>query len=168
MKSGTPIGIRFIMLFMILIVIGFQLSCTSSHPEKKLVISAVEQFLKALEIRDADLARDILLPEGVIFSVREEAGEKTIRFTPHLEIIKSLTSSNENMLERIWKPNILIHKEIAIVWTKYDFHREGNFSHCGVDAFNLIKTAQGWKISGIIYTVEKEGCEESPLGPPGD
>lgn len=66
----------------------------------------------------------------------------------------------------MWDPKIMIHKEIAIVWTKYDFHREGKFSHCGVDAFNLIKAPGGWKISGIIYTVEKEGCEESPLGPP--
>jgi len=61
---------------------------------------------------------------------------------------------------------VLIHKEIAVVWTKYDFHREGKFSHCGVDAFNLIKTQEGWKISGIFYTVEKEGCEEGPLGSP--
>ncbi len=57
---------------------------------------------------------------------------------------------------KVWDPKILIHKEIAVVWTKYDFHREGKFSHCGVDAFNLIKTPEGWKISGIIYTVEKE------------
>jgi len=67
----------------------------------------------------------------------------------------------------MWDPNVLIHKEIAVVWAKYDFHREGKFSHCGVDAFNLVKTPEGWKISGIIYTVEKEGCGESPIGPPG-
>jgi hypothetical protein len=124
-------------------------------------------LLGAWEIRDADLAQDILLPEGVVFSVRHEDGEKSIRATTHVQIMKSFASSTEKMLERMWEPKVLIHKEIAVVWTKYDFHREGKFSHCGVDAFNLIKTPQGWKIAGIIYTVEKEGCEESPLGPPG-
>lgn len=146
--------------------IGIQLSWTFPHSEEQSVIAAVEQFFKALETRDADLARNILLPEGVVYSVRDEGGGKTIRATTHQQIIESFSSSSEKMLERMWDPKVLIHKEIAVVWTKYDFHREGKFSHCGVDAFNLIKTPDGWKISGIFYTVEKEGCEESPLGPP--
>lgn len=157
----------YFILLMLVIMIGIPLSGTSSHSEEKAVIAAVEQFFKTVETRDADLARNILLPEGVVFSVREEGGEKKIRSTTHEQIIDSFASSTEKMLERMWDPKILIHKEIAVVWTKYDFHREGKFSHCGVDSFNLIKTPEGWKISGIIYTVEKEGCEESPLGPPG-
>ena len=48
----------------------------------------------------------------------------------------------------------------------YDFHRDGEFSHCGVDAFTLVRTESGWKISGGVYTVETEGCAPSPLGPP--
>jgi hypothetical protein len=151
---------------MVAVVIGTQFSWNSPHSEKNAVVAAVEQFFKALENRDVDLARNILLPEGVIFSVRDEGGQRKIRATTHKQIIDSFRASTERMLERMWEPKVLIHEEIAVVWTKYDFHREGKFSHCGVDAFNLIKTPEGWKISGIIYTVEKEGCEESPLGPP--
>jgi hypothetical protein len=166
MKLRLIKGNRFFILLMIGIVIGTQLAWTSQNAEEKEVIAAVEQFFKALETRDADLARNILLSEGVVFSVRDEGGEKRIRATSHEQIINSFASSTEKMLERMWDPTILIHKEIAVVWTKYDFHRDGKFSHCGMDAFNLIKTPEGWMISGIIYTVEKEGCEESPLGPP--
>lgn len=157
---------NFFVFLIILIVIGIQLSWTYPHSEEQSVIAAVEQFFKALETRDAKLVRDILMPEGVVYSVRDEGGGKTIRATNHQQIIDSFASSTEKMLERIWDPKVLIHKEIAVVWAKYDFHREGKFSHCGVDAFNLIKTPEGWKISGIFYTVEKEGCRESPLGPP--
>jgi hypothetical protein len=32
-----------------------------------------------------------------------------------------------------------------------------------VDAFSLIKTSEGWKIDGFVYTVEPAGCPESPL-----
>ena len=166
MKLRLIKGNRFFILLMIGIVIGIQLSWTSQSPEENAVIVAVKQFFKALETRDADLARNILLPEGVVFSVREEGGKKKIRSTTNEQIIDSFASSTEKMLERMWNPKVLIHKKIAVVWTKYDFHRDGKFSHCGVDAFNLIKTPQGWKISGIFYTVEKEGCKKSPLGPP--
>jgi hypothetical protein len=33
-----------------------------------------------------------------------------------------------------------------------------------VDDFDLVKTGEGWKIGGGVYTVESE-CEASPLGP---
>jgi hypothetical protein len=38
--------------------------------------------------------------------------------------------------------------------------------HCGVDAFDLVETPEGWKIAGGVYTVEMEGCAPSPLGAP--
>ena len=53
-----------------------------------------------------------------------------------------------------------------MVWTRYDFYRDGRFSNCGIDSWHLIKTRDGWKISGGIYTVERKDCPESPLGPP--
>ena len=36
-----------------------------------------------------------------------------------------------------------------------------------VDAFDLVETPEGWKISGGVYTVDTEGCAPSPLGPAG-
>ena len=58
-----------------------------------------------------------------------------------------------------------MHGPIASVWTPYDFWVDGKFSHCGIDIFDLVKTAEGWKISGLTYTVERTGCAPSPLGP---
>jgi hypothetical protein len=69
-------------------------------------------------------------------------------------------------LERMWDPEVRIQGAIAAVWTRYDFHRDGKFSHCGTDAFNLVKTAEGWKIASAMWTVERTGCVPSPLGPP--
>ena len=155
MSLQLIVGLRCLLFTLALSGIGLHVSCSFLNSERQSVIHAVELFLKALETRDSDLADDILLPEGVIFSVREESGKKTVRSTTHAQLIDSFAASDEKMLERIRNPKILIHKEIAIVWAKYDFFREDTFSHCGVDAFHLIKTPQGWKISGIIYTVEK-------------
>jgi len=51
------------------------------------------------------------------------------------------------------------------VWAPYDFWIDGKLSHCGTDAFDLIKTEDGWKIAGGVYTLESN-CATSPLGPP--
>jgi hypothetical protein len=54
---------------------------------------------------------------------------------------------------------------MAAVWTPYDLYVDGEFSHCGIDNFNLLKTDEGWKITGIVFSMEPENCSESPLGP---
>jgi hypothetical protein len=57
---------------------------------------------------------------------------------------------------------------LATVWAEYDFHFGTTFSHCGVDAVQLLRTAAGWKIVSIADTYETEGCARRtpPAGPP--
>ncbi len=45
----------------------------------------------------------------------------------------------------------MLHGRIAVVWTPYDFHNDGELSHCGIDALSLLMTDEGWKIAGVTY-----------------
>lgn len=149
---------------MLVLFIIFSTCDKGPSNEEKAIIAAIDQFFHAMTVKDTTEARNVLHPEGRFFSVRENG---TIRSQPHLAFIEGLASSQDVYLERMWEPKILIHERIAMVWAPYDFHRNGNFSHCGIDAFSLLKTTEGWKIAGIVYTVEPTGCKESPLRPPG-
>ncbi len=60
--------------------------------------------------------------------------------------------------ERISFETIRIDGPLAIVWTPYQFYFNGNFSHCGVNSFQLIRQKEGWKIQYLIDTRRKEGC----------
>ena len=51
-----------------------------------------------------------------------------------------------------------IRGRMAQLWSEYEFLRDGKFSHCGVDSVTLFKTAEGWKISAIAFTMETTGC----------
>jgi hypothetical protein len=51
---------------------------------------------------------------------------------------------------------------LATIWADYDFHFGQTFSHCGVDAVQLLKTAEGWKIVSLADTFVLEGCERHP------
>jgi len=61
---------------------------------------------------------------------------------------------------------VQVRGNLAQVWTEYDFHLDGKFTHCGIDAFTLVRVNGDWKIAGTSYTVEPTGCKPSPLGPP--
>jgi hypothetical protein len=60
--------------------------------------------------------------------------------------------------ERISFDVIKVDGPLAIVWTPYQFYYNGTFSHCGVNSFQMLRTAKGWKIQYIIDTRRKTGC----------
>ena len=147
-----------------LVFLTLFLTCTSPpSPEEKAVIATAERFFHALAAKDSAAARAVMMPDGRFFSVREDG---SIRSQTHLEFFDRIASETSDFLERMWEPTVLVHGPIAVLWTPYDFHRNGQFSHCGIDAFSFIKTNEGWKIAGTVYTVEPTGCKPSPLGPP--
>lgn len=148
------------LFFMILCV----LSCVKTPSEdEKAVSAAVTQFFHALANKDSAAARAVMMPEGRFYSVREDGSYRT---QTHAEFFQRIAEETSAFLERMWDPTILVNDRIAVLWAPYDFHRNGQFSHCGIDAFSLIKTTEGWKIVGTIYSIKREGCQESPLGPP--
>jgi hypothetical protein len=129
------------------------------------VIAAVQGFFDSMARRDAALAARVFMPAARLYAVTE-GPTRTVRVSTVEEFISGLTTGTGALLERMWDPEVRVHGGIATLWTRYDFHRAGVFSHCGVDAFDLVKTADGWKIAGASYTIERTGCTPSPLGPP--
>ena len=139
-------------------------SSPPSATDRDAVLATVQKFFDTMTSRDVAEATRILLPEGRLFSVRDDRPEP--RAQALQTYLDGLGKRTETYRERMWEPDVRIHGAITTVWTRYDFWIDGKFSHCGVDAFDLVKTPEGWKIAGGVYTVERTGCPPSPLGPP--
>ena len=60
--------------------------------------------------------------------------------------------------ERIYDPEVRIDAGVAQVWAYYTFHRNGTFSHCGIDAFMLVKVGDAWKITQVADTRRTANC----------
>jgi len=152
---------------MIALIVSAALSATlMATPEERAVLAVVQRFFDTMAAKDVDGAQEVLVPEGRFFSIRTVDGKKVVRSSTNQEFLEGMKNSQEDWLERMWDPEVRIRSDIATVWTPYDFHRNGEFSHCGIDAFDLVKIEGTWKIAGGVYTVEREGCTPSPLGPP--
>jgi len=131
------------------------------------VIAAVQSLFDSMEKADAQLANKILMPDAHFFSAEERDGKATVRPSTGQSFIAGLSNPNRGKsLERMWDPEVRVQGSIAQVWTRYDFHHNGTFSHCGIDQFSLVKTDEGWRIVSAMWTVERTGCAPSPLGDP--
>ncbi len=129
------------------------------------VLAAVQAFFDGLA-GGPEALRATRLDDGSVTRLRERDGVVEWDILSFADMSDSLGASEARMLERMWDATVLVHGPLAQVWTPYDFYVNGEFSHCGVDSFTLVKTAEGWTVSGVAYTVEPSGCEPSPLGPP--
>jgi hypothetical protein len=135
--------------------------------EEEAVRHLAETFLGALSAADTASLSTLLAPDAMIYRVVEGEGGGTIGATTREAFLSGLGGDNRSLLERMWEPTVLIQGRVAMVWTPYDFHLNGQFSHCGIDVFNLLKDQGGWKVTSITYNVIREGCPPSPLGKPG-
>jgi len=133
--------------------------------DKAAVVATVQKFFDTMASRDVEAARTVLMAEGRLFAVREQDGQPAVRASSIEDYLKGLPGRKADYRERMWNPEVRVHGPVASVWTAYDFWVDGKFSHCGVDVFDLVKTPEGWKISGGAYTVERTGCAPSSLGP---
>jgi hypothetical protein len=132
--------------------------------EREDVLKVVQAFFDTMTARDVEGARKILQPQGRFHQTRIRDGKPEIRAFSNEEYFADLQSAKTRMQERMWNPEVRISGGIAAVWAPYDFWIDGKFSHCGIDAFDLIKTEDGWKLAGGVYTLESK-CDPSPLGP---
>ncbi len=109
-----------------------------------------EAIAKAFS-KDAIMQTVIAKPEG------SEVGSNSVE-----DFVKRIAAApaETQLDERILDYQIKVDGTMASAWTPYRFYANGNFSHCGVNSFQLVKMAEGWKIVYIIDTRRKEPCEE--------
>jgi hypothetical protein len=80
------------------------------------------------------------------------------------ELVKDFATSISKIAkgyadERIEFENIKIDGPLASVWTPYKFYYKGQFLHCGVDSYQLVRINGVWKIQYLIDTRRKQPCE---------
>jgi hypothetical protein len=138
---------------------------TQGNSDRESIMKTVQAFFDTMTAHDIEGARKVLQPQGRFHAMSMKDGKPDVRAFSNEEYFATLQErSKDKMQERIWNPDVRINGLTASVIAPYDFWINGKFSHCGVDTFDLIKTEEGWKIAGGVYTVESK-CAPSPLGP---
>lgn len=90
---------------------------------------------------------------------KTKAGTTVIRNLTADEFSKNF-SEKKVIKEDMYAPEVRVYGDFAMVWGRYVFFIEGKISHCGVNSFHLVRTAEGWKIGGIASTIDPGACTE--------
>lgn len=131
------------------------------------VKALLQQFFDGMRAADSAAVKGLFLPEARLQSAALNAqGQLNVQNADIDQFCSRLQSMPAGSLdERLGHTVILVDGPLATAWTAYTFYLNGQLSHCGVNAFQLVRHTAGWRILQITDTRRRQNCEPLPSEP---
>ncbi len=129
--------------------------------EKEAVKKVVETFFDGFHKQDSVIINSTVANKVVLQTTgRNKEGKTLFKNEKFKNFIKSITSIPDSIKfeEKLTSFSIQVDRTMANAWVGYEFWLNDNFSHCGINSFQLINFDGEWKIIYLIDTRGKAGC----------
>jgi Putative lumazine-binding len=147
---------------LLLALVGAQPAVAQLSTEESSALSTVQEMFKAMRTRDTALLRSLFEPGARLTGIRTRADGAAFVQVINLDqwVQYVARDPRPDWTERAFDPRIQVQGTLAQIWAEYDFHFGQTFSHCGVDAVQLLKLDGRWLIVSIADTFQKQGCPD--------
>ena len=127
------------------------------------VKQTIETFFEAFHKGDTTLLKSVLGDKVVLQTTFTNKEGKSQLVED--EVSKLITTIGTRPADQKWEEKLLDYQIkvdgiMANAWTPYEFWFNGQFSHCGVNSFQLFNDNGTWKIIYLIDTRRRQGCKE--------
>ena len=126
---------------------------TGSAESEKEVKQVIQNMFHAMQQVDTILLKTCFSDKVIFQTILNKPEGAMIKTESINDFIQSIGKQTPNVLdERIEFGTIQMDPLMATVWTPYTFYYKGQYSHKGVNSFQLVKLKEGWKIQYLIDT----------------
>jgi hypothetical protein len=145
-------------LFLILTFIS---TTVFAQNDESAVKEAVNRLFEGMEKSDTAMIRSAFSSRSILQTVlKNRDGKVFVESEPLDSFLAAISKPHTEIYdERITFDVVKIDGELAMVWAPYKFYIGDKFSHCGVDAFQLVQINGEWKIQYLIDTRRRQGCD---------
>ncbi|TDS15233.1 hypothetical protein DFQ03_1873 [Maribacter caenipelagi] len=122
---------------------------------------AVETFFYAFNGKNEFAMKRVVDTDVIMQTVKlNMLGNMIVEKTNFNDLINFMITTPDSISfhEKILDYKIEIDGGMAHVWAPYEFWYKGEFSHCGVNSFQLFKDEHAWKIIYLVDSRRKEDC----------
>jgi hypothetical protein len=127
-------------------------------PDEAAVKTTINRMFDGMAKADSMGLKPLFAPGARLQTVLNKQGTVSVKEDPITGFIASIGKAKAGSLdERLSGMDIRIDGDLATAWTPYSFYYNGKQSHCGANAFTLVRIDGDWKIQNIIDTRRK--CE---------
>lgn len=136
-------------------------SCVFSQETE--IKNTIDTFFEGLQKGDSitlkkTIHTDLTLQTAFV----NKEGKSILKAETKNQFLKAISSKKPEDIwfEKLLSYTIKVDRNLATVWTPYEFYFNNNFSHCGVNSFQLFNNNGKWEIISIVDTRSREGCKK--------
>ena len=149
---------------LILLVVSALLSppLKAQTSDEAAVKDVIIRLFTGMEKGDSAMVHSTFAKEVSLLTVFRDKNNnpKLRRETSIDEFLKAVgTPHPEIWYEEVWNIDIKVDGDFAQGWCDYAFYIGDKFSHCGIDAFQLFRGRDGWKIVHLADTRRGAPCD---------
>ncbi len=136
-------------------------SLYAQQMEQVAIMEPINFLFEGMNKGDSALVHKAFMEDAGFASIGEDKDgiPKFSRGDLHRFLVAMGTPRKEVYSEPIWDVKMEVDGNLAQVWARYAFYVGKELHHCGVDAFQLYKGPEGWKIFQVADTRQQEGCD---------
>ena len=145
----------------LLIILCFSTGSIQGQSSVDSVKNTIGKMFFSMKSSDAKSLRECFADSAILQTIaKDKNGNTLIKNEQVADFIQVISTIPPNAAdERITFDVVKVDANLAIAWTPYKFYLNGQFSHCGVNSFQLVRINNSWKIQYLIDTRRKQGCE---------
>ncbi|WP_044398228.1 nuclear transport factor 2 family protein [Lacinutrix sp. Hel_I_90] len=148
--------------YITLLFLVFSGSVSAQTVAETEVKQTITTFFEGFHKQDSTIIKRVVFKDIVLQSIgNNKEGLLQLETQDFSEFLKAIVSipKDQKFEEKLLSYNIQIDGSMAHVWTAYEFWYNGQFSHCGVNSFHLIKENDQWQIFYLVDTRRREDCK---------
>ena len=151
-----------VLSFVMILVCSVSHSVNAQSEDKEAVKKTIKMLFDGMRASDSSMVAAAFSKDAVMNTVgQNDQGETAVQSGNLQAFLNAIGSPKEKVWdEKIKGYDIKIDGDLATAWTPYEFWVGEDFSHCGVNSFQLVRMGEDWKIVYIIDTRRREGCLE--------
>lgn len=149
-----------VIVFLVLIITS---TIEAQMGEEIKVKAAVDTFFEGFHKGDTALMKSVMMDKILMQTAYRNKEGKDVLVTDEADkFVMAIANRPDSQKwdERLLDYSIQVDGNMANAWTPYEFWFNDNFSHCGVNSFQLFKDGDQWKIIYLIDTRRKSTCDK--------
>jgi hypothetical protein len=129
-------------------------------PDTAAIKQTINTLFDAMRKGDSTMFRSVFSKSMILQSISNGENGKPVLSTDNVDdLVKDIGTPHPAVYdERVVYDAIKIDGDLACVWAPAKFYVGDQFDHCGVDVFQLVRTADGWKVFSLVHTDRKDNC----------
>ena len=124
------------------------------------VEEAIMRLFEGMHTANPEMVRAVFAPDARFAVISTGNGPAAIASQSVDGWIEAIGDSEGRWDEQVYDVDIDVDGDMASAWVPYTFYLDGVVRHCGINSIELLRDADGWKVTQLSDTRRTENCPD--------